>query len=67
MKFEIDTPKQCSDCVFCSELCYCLLMYGEPTEVFEDNKRSSFCPFDNKASREKMAKGVSIIDDAGGR
>ena len=63
MIIKIETPKECMECVFCSEFCYCLLMQGEPTHVWEDGKRAEFCPFDNKASWKKIDKQVKIIEE----
>ena len=63
MKFEIETPEECSECVFCSELCFCLLMYGEPLGFIMEGERAQFCPFDNEKSRQKMDQSVKIIEE----
>lgn len=62
MILEIDTPKECWECVFCSEMCFCLLMYGELiSDRLGDNNRATFCPFDNPGSLAKIAPGVRFI------
>lgn len=67
MKFEIDVPKSCDECVFCEELIFCGLLCGEPLypnpfEEYDDEHRAKFCPFDSKEKLENLHKGVRIID-----
>lgn len=67
MKFEIDLPSNCDECVFCEESVFCGLLYGEPIyqsdEDYGCNKRARFCPFDNKDKRNEMHEGVRIIEN----
>lgn len=67
MKFEIDIPSKCDECVFCEELVYCGLLYGEPiyrnSKEYDFEHRAKFCPFDNIAKRDEMHNGVRIISD----
>ena len=65
MKFDIDLPKNCSECVFCEEAIYCSLLYGEP--IYNDYDygidRPNFCPFDSKEKWSEIHDGVRIITE----
>ena len=65
MKLEIDLPKDCSECVFCEELIYCGLLYGE--NIYEDGDydigRPKFCPFDSKEKWSEIHDGIRIISE----
>ena len=68
MKFEIDIPPNCGECVFCQEFIYCGLLYGEPLypnikEETDYDHRAKFCPFDSKEKWDEMHEGVKIDED----
>ena len=67
MKFEIDLPSECGECVFCQEFVFCGLLCGEPiytgsSKDWDYDHRAKFCPFDNKEKRNELYNGVRILD-----
>ena len=68
MKFEIDIPPNCGECVFSQEFIYCGLLCGEPIYPFgleecDYDHRAKFCPFDSKEKWDEMHEGVKIEED----
>ena len=66
MKFEIDLPSNCNECVFCEESIYCGLLCGESLypkieEDYDYEHRAKFCPFDSEEKLDEMHKGVRIV------